>query len=351
MDAVLIQEQIDRNRRSVSFDNYDITVRQLFDMINEEAIDIAPEYQRHFIWNIERQSQLIESLMLGIPVPNLFMATNKDSTWEVIDGLQRLSTIINFIGDQETITRFNPNGLKLKLNNLEKLTSINKLYYEDLPRSIQLMFMTRPIRVTVLNDRSDFEVRYDLFERLNTGGVSLHPQEIRNCIYLGRFKDFIINCALDENFTSVVKMTKKAEQTGNREELVLKFFAYYEDRNQFVHSVKGFLNDYMANKTESFPNQDEFEKVFKDTFAFLKEHLPGGIVRGNRVNITPLILFEAISIGVADVIKDGNIKHIKPSMLKTLLNDPNLKKLTTGATNSRNKLNARIDYVKSNLGI
>ncbi|ELS9246862.1 DUF262 domain-containing protein, partial [Vibrio cholerae] len=91
VNIIKIQEQLDENRRTVSFDSYDITVRQLYDMVVEGMIEIAPEYQRHFVWDEKRQSALIESIFLGIPVPSMFMATNKDSSWEVIDGLQRLT--------------------------------------------------------------------------------------------------------------------------------------------------------------------------------------------------------------------------------------------------------------------
>ncbi|UPQ75513.1 DUF262 domain-containing protein [Chryseobacterium nepalense] len=344
-----IQEQLDKNRRTVSFDNYDITVRQLYTMIVEHQIELQPEYQRHFIWDDTRQSQLIESIFLGIPVPNLFMATNLDSSWEVIDGLQRLTTIVNFVGDQNTRERINPISKKLKINNLDKLSSMNNYYFEQLPLSVQQMFFTRPIRVTVLNDKSDFNVRYDLFERLNTGGVTLHPQEIRNCVYLGEFKDFIIECSKNENFNHSVKMTESAERNGNREELVLKFFAYYEQRNIFDHSVKEFLNNYMERKTKRFENKIQLKDLFSSTFETIRDKLPNGIVRGNRINITPLVLFEAISIGVADVIISGHIANITTQKLNNLLNDDELKRLTTGATNSRNKLNGRIDYVKNYL--
>jgi len=349
MNSLDIQNQIENNRRSVSFDSYDITVRQLVDMIKEDQIDIAPAYQRHFIWDEIRQSQLIESLLLGIPIPNLFMATNKDSTWEVIDGLQRLTTIINFVGDDSIIKKTNPNGVKLKIKGLDKLDSLNSLKYEQFPKSIQLMFMTRPIRVTVLNDRSDFEIRYDLFERLNTGGVTLHPQEIRNCLFLGKFKDFLEELSKNEAFVAAVKMTKNSERTGNREELVLKFFAYFEDRALFVHSVKEFLNEYMEKKTKSFPEEVQYRDLFIRTFTFLNETLPQGIVRGNRKNITPLILFEAVSIGVADLILANQQDQIDDQKLIDILNNNELKKLTTGATNSRNKLIQRIDFVKQNI--
>ena len=349
MNPILIQEQLSKNRRSVAFDSYDITIRQLLDMISEGMIDIAPEYQRHFVWNDSRQSQLIESFLLGIPVPNLFMATNKDSSWEVIDGLQRLTTIVNFIGDDKLIKSTNSKGRKLKLADLEKLNEINGCYFEDLPKSIQLMFMTRPVRVTVLNDMSDFEVRYDLFERLNTGGVILHPQEIRNCVFLGPFKNFIEECAQNKDFLDVVKMTKNSEITGNREELVLKFFAYYEDRSLFTHSVKEFLNDYMEKKSKSFPDIDNYRFLFGETFRYLNQLLPNGIVRGNRKNITPLILFEAISIGVADLIASDQTDLLIADKLQKLLDDEDLQKLTTGATNSNKKLLQRINYVKEYL--
>jgi uncharacterized protein with ParB-like and HNH nuclease domain len=347
MDPVKVQTQLDENRRTVAFDSYDLAIRQLYDMIADEIIDIAPEYQRHFVWDEEKQSQLVESLFLGIPVPNLFMATNKDSTWEVVDGLQRLTTIINFIGNEGNIKKVNQKGEKLKIKGLEKLSELNGLYYEDMPKSLQLLFMTRPIRVTVLNDRSDLEVRFDLFERLNTGGVTLHPQEIRNCIYLGEFNEFLKECSKDINFRKVVKMTKNAERTGNWEELVLKFFAYYECRENFTHSVKEFLNDYMEQKTTSFKNRKELKEIFAKTFLILSENLSQGIVRGDRKNITPLILFEAISIGLADAIEEG--KDLKLKKLESLLDDPTLKKYTTGATNSKPKLNQRIDFVKKRL--
>ncbi|MBK9673464.1 MAG: DUF262 domain-containing protein, partial [Bacteroidetes bacterium] len=133
------------------------------------------------------------------------------------------------------------------------------------------------------------------------------------------------------------------------EELVLKFFAYYERRNQFVHSVKDFLNDYMADKTALFKNKAEFSKIFNNTFSTLNKFLPDGIVRGNRKNITPLILFEAISIGVADILEIQT--KINKNQLQKLLDDKELAKLTTGATNSRIKLNQRIDFVKNKLTI
>lgn len=349
MNIIKIQEQLDSNRRSVAFDSYDITLRQLYDMVLEGMVDIAPEYQRHFVWDSNRQSALIESLFLGIPIPSLFMASNRDASWEVIDGLQRLTTILNFIGNDNELEKIAIKHEKLKLSGLEKLDSMNGLIYDDLPKSMQFMLQTRPLRITVLNDRSDFDVRYDLFERLNTGGVTLHEQEIRNCVYIGPFNDFIKDLSKNSDFRAVVKMTANAERSGSYEELVLRFFAYHEDAEQFVHSVKGFLNEFMAKKTGSFKEKEskELKKIFRNTFKVLRDNLPDGIVRGARKNVTPVVLYEAISVGCAKAIVSG--EDYDPGKLETLLNDPEIKKCTTGATNSKKMVLKRINIVKDTL--
>ncbi|EPP21134.1 DUF262 domain-containing protein [Vibrio fluvialis] len=347
MDAIKVQDQLDENRRTVAFDSYDITVNQLYDMVCQGMIDIAPDYQRHFVWDEKRQSALIESLFLGIPVPSLYMATNRDSSWEVIDGLQRLSTIINFIGNANELDNTKVKFKQLVLTDLDKMDSLNGCVFNDLPLSVQFMFKTRPVRVTVLNDRSDFGVRYDLFERLNTGGVTLHEQEIRNCVFIGEFNDFIKELADDANFRTVVKMTANAERNGSYEELILKFFAYLQHKDQFVHSVKEFLNDYMRLKTEKFKDRKQLTKIFHDTFELLAKNLPDGIVRGNRKNITPIVLFEAISVGTALAIESG--LPLNPQVLEPLLNQQELKKCTTGATNSKKMLDTRLSIVKNAL--
>lgn len=347
MNIVKIQEQLNSNRRSVSFDSYDITLKQLYDMVLEHMVDIAPEYQRHFVWDQTRQSALIESLFLGIPIPSLFMATNKDASWEVIDGLQRLTTVLNFMGTNEELDGLKINHNKLKLSGLEKLDSMNGLFYEDLPKSIRFMLQTRPLRITVLNDRSDFNVRYDLFERLNTGGVTLHEQEIRNCVYIGEFNDFIKHLAGNIDFRNVVKMTENAERSGSYEELVLRFFAYHEDSELFVHSVKGFLNDYMEKKTKKFEDKKYLNELFVKTFKAINDNLPEGIVRGARKNLTPIVLYEAISVGCAKAMNSGKVYDL--SILNTLLNDADVKKCTTGATNSKKMVDTRITLVKDRL--
>src|ERR1700690_2702592 len=226
--------QLEKERHTVSFDSHDITVRQLLDMIESRAIDIAPDYQRQFIWDEKRQSLFVESVLLGIPVPSLFMATNEDSTWELVGGVQRISTLINFCGTDDMRSRIKSKQA-LRLSDLEKLTTFNECQYAALPKSIQLAFLLRPIRVTTLNAKSDLRVRFDLFERLNTGGVRLQPQEIRNCIFRGPFNEALKELAGDPSFRKVVKVKTGSENSGTREEFVLRFLAFYDGYKAFDH--------------------------------------------------------------------------------------------------------------------
>lgn len=130
---------------------------------------------------------------------------------------------------------------------------------------------------------------------------------------------------------------------GNLEELTLKFFAYLENRGKFSHSVKDFLNEYMEEKTGSFTNQNSLSHLFDATMQALSESLPNGVVRKNRPNSTPLVLFEAVAVGVADVLANGG--QIDSEKLVKVLDDDGLKALTTGATNSLPKLRDRINFV------
>lgn len=323
----------------MSFDVYDLSVRQVVDMVEEGNVFVPPEYQRQFIWGENRQSALIESILLGIPVPSVYMATNADSTWEVVDGVQRIGSLCHFIGTPALLAKIE-RPAPLTLMGLEKLSSLDGLTYQDLPKSLQLHFSTRPLRVTVLNDKSDLSVRFDLFERLNTGGVALTDQEIRNCVFRGKFNDTIKSLSKHHSFLECVKLGDKPEG-GAYEELVLRFFAYLDRYQEFDHLVKQFLNDYMRESRNSEIPPKKI-KLFKDTFDLLHASLPSGIVR-NRSK-TPVNLFEAVSVGVALALQKGDVP--KAPKIVGLLNDPVLKGFTGAGSNQKKMVRGRIELVR-----
>lgn len=319
-------------------------MRQLVDMVQSGVIDVSPDYQRHFVWEDERESELIESILLGIPVPSLYMATNPDSSWEVVDGVQRLSTLVHFCGSLDQIAgvgRKDP----LKLKGLSKLTQFNNLRFDDLPSSTKTYLTLRPIRITTLNDRSDVYVRYDLFERLNTGGVKLHPQEIRNCVMSGALRDAIKRLAMDSDFRSVVRLPSNEVEMASYEEMVLRFFAFHDKYTEFDHDVGDFLTSYMQKNAKSGPSIG-LEKLFLSTMLSLKQHLPNGISRNGRRQ-TPVNLYEGVAVGTALALeKKSNLNWGK---LPGLMESGEMKKFSTGATNSRPMVKGRIELVRDAL--
>jgi hypothetical protein len=343
--AAALGNELSEQRRTVSFDVYDLAVKQLVDFVGDGTIDIAPDYQRQFVWGPERQSQFVESVFIGIPIPSLFMATNTDSTWEVIDGVQRLSTLIHFCGDDKQRQKLRLRS-GLALEGLEKLCHFNGYTFSGLPQSLRTAFHLRPIRITVLNDKSDMKVRFDLFERLNAGGVLLQPQEIWNCVYRGPFNDLLKELADSDSLRTVLRIKKGSENNGTREEMVLRFFAYLDRYKKFEHSVKDFLNDYMQDMNYH-KSLSYHREIFTKSFRFLASELPDGVVRGGRTSVTPVNLFEAITVGTALVLRGGD--QPKRRVLKSLLDDEGLRSLTTGATNSRKMVAGRIQFVANRL--
>ena len=329
--------QLADQRRKVDFDSYDITVQQLLTMVEEGAIDIAPVYQRQYRWDPRRQCRFIESIFLGIPIPSLFMATNADGTWELVDGVQRLSTLVHFAGSEAARRRL---GLKTKLvlAELDKLSEFRG-EFDALPKNVQLHFLLRPIKVTTLSDKSDLVVRFDLFERLNTGGVALTDQEIRACIFRGQFNEFLDELAKDSNFRALVHLPKAKQNDGTREEFVLRFFALLNNYKKFEHSVVGFLNDYMRAASKAFDYLAN-EQIFRKTVELLHKALPEGITRGRQ--ITPIALFEGVSVGAGLAIKKAGM--LKTAGVRAWISSKELTEFTTGATNDRKRVFGRIEY-------
>lgn len=340
-----LQKQLMEQKMKVDFNSYDLSIKELISMVKDGLINIAPDYQRQFRWDKERQSSLIESIFLGIPIPSLFMATNVDGTWELIDGVQRVSTILCFAGsgeDRENIDVDTKNFRELKLEGLKKLDTFNGKTYAELPIDVQTKFRLSNIKVTTLSDKSDKDVRFDLFERLNRGGVILTDQEIRSCVYRGGFNDFIKTLAKDEDFVQCVHLTERQENDGTREELVLRFFAYLYDLDNFVHSVRDFLNNYMEKADKKF-NYSKSEKIFTTVFSTLNKVLPKGISKGRKN--TPLNLYEAVSVGAA--LAYINTGKINTDNIQEWIKDEELISYTTGATNTKARVVNRIEFCKN----
>lgn len=345
-----LSKQLSEQRRKVDFDTYDITVDELLRRLSERRIEVAPSYQRQFRWDEARQSRIVESLLLGIPIPPLFMATNSlddvGTGWEVVDGVQRLMSLAHFteIGSSSDSSRF-------ALCDLEILRKFNNYSYMELPENIQRHLLDRSLKVIILNDKSDPKVRFDLFERLNTGGISLTPQELREAVYRGAFVEFLTRLSSTAEFKNSVNIGERKLDDGTPNEMVLRFFAFLDEYDNFDHSVIDFLNDYMQNAQDFTADElAKRERIFYETFGFISWLLPQGIRRGNR-NQTPTNLYEAVAVGSALALQEAGANKLKShnDPKPDWINSEELTRLTTGATNSKRAVRERIHYVRDAL--
>jgi hypothetical protein len=334
-----LEEDLRAHRRTVDTEYFDLSLREIVRMVEEEEIRIAPEYQRQFRWSEETQSALIESFLLGLPVPSIFVATNPDATWEVVDGLQRICTVLHFMAiDAPESEKLTFRDKPLILSGLRTLKNFENLQYHSLPRPIRLTFEKRYIRVQVLSDKSDTDVRFELFRRLNAGAIALTGQEIRSCIYQGPFNDLVESLSLDASYRSLLKLKKGDADNGTPEEVVLKFFAYLDDQELFGERVTEFLNQYMQKHAKE-TDLEPYRTIFIDTVTFLSRVLDGRPFLRRGTSVTPLNQLEGVMVGIGRVFRSGR-QPIAPA--GDWFNDVELVRFSTKGTNTRTQLNGRV---------
>lgn len=242
--------QIKINRRVV-------TVEQVVKRIRFDEIELAPDFQRRArIWDIGRKSRLIESLLLRIPLPVFYVAADAKENWRVVDGLQRLTTIYDFMDSGS------PNQYKLR--GLEYLSELENVGYGDLPRGIIRRIDETELNINIIESGTPDRVMFNIFKRLNTGGMSLNGQEIRHALNPGPARTFLVELTQLPSFLAATCGSVKDDRMGARE-LVLRFVAFYiTNYKQYVSDdLDGFLNEAMR-RLNSMPagQMEEIKNAF-----------------------------------------------------------------------------------------
>lgn len=244
-------------------DDIDITTRTmtvdlLLSRIEGGAIDLAPDFQRRAgIWNEERQSRLIESLLLRIPLPTLYAAEDKDENWAIVDGIQRLSTIVRFISPNDhTFTT-------LRLKNLEYLgNEFNGCTFDELPVRFKRRLKETELVVHLIRHGTPEEVKYNIFARINTGGLPLSPQELRNALIPGAARDVLYRFAECDEFKVSTTYSIRDERMAARE-MALRFIAFkltkpkhYKERDfdRFLSNAMRAINALDAQQLSNLEN-------------------------------------------------------------------------------------------------
>lgn len=267
--------------RKVVIQPYDYAVRTLMDMIIDEDLVLEPDYQRKYQWEADKASRFIESICLNIPVPVIYLAEEKDGSFSVIDGQQRLTSLFRFIKHNEIENVFPDGALEpLVIENLKILPELNGKTYNELDRGFKSAISKRPIRcIVVLND-SDETLKFEVFERLNTGSAQLTAQEIRNCVYRGSYNKLLKSLAEYQKFKDLIALPAADDKAMKGPELVLRFLAYRELslQSDYSDNYAEYLNLHMEENRElTQQKQSEVRDLFHATVDLIFDTLGPGV--------------------------------------------------------------------------
>jgi len=347
----------------------DLSFNELLDMFKDGELDINPDYQRLFRWSQGAQSRFIESLLLEMPVPPIYVVEDDNGKYQLIDGLQRFSSYLHLRGELEASHLVDPinKGDYLKLQECDIVEDLNGLGFEDFPTALKIRLKRAFVRVEVVRKGSDNKFRYHMFKRLNTGGEALTSQQLRNCTIRmldSTFIDFIIRLSKKPDFElCTTKISEQQKLGAFDQELVIRYFALKNYRYAFVHDVSDFLTEYTEKVTEldaqvAF-NYAVEEVEFDKTFAILSKCLGDrSFGRAGKVDVQSnfsVYHFEAICVGLQpylDNIDLSNEEHVKlvREKLVAIKSDAEFVTHTAGGgKNSPGPLNSRIRVVVDKL--
>lgn len=289
------------------------TIEQLLRRINEEALDLAPEFQRQAnIWKDDVKSRLIESILIRIPLPAFYVDATDEDNWLVVDGLQRLSALKQFVNEKDQ-------DKKLKLTGLEYLKDLEGKTYEQLERRYQRRIEETQVTVYLIQKGTPPEVKYNIFKRINTGGTRLSNQELRHALNPGKSTKFLAQLAKNKNFMQVVKLNDSKTKRMDDREFILGFLAYvlisykdYQDgnRDSFLSQALFKINHMTEEQLNNIENN--FNKAMIAVHEIFGENAFRKISKKNKRKYpVNKALFEVWS---------ANLSHLSDGEIKTLNN-------------------------------
>ena len=336
-------ENVDSQIVNIRTKNLDISFNELYDMYRNQELIISPDYQRLFRWEEEKRSRFIESLILEMPVPPIFVIEAEEGVYELIDGLQRISSYLHFRGEKLGDSNLEP----LILQGCDIVPDLNGLSFSLLPKVLQIKIKRSFVRMEVIKKESEASLKYHMFKRLNTGGDLLSAQEIRNCtvrILGAKALDFLEKCSENRDFQKIVsRIGKEKEKLQYKQELVLRYLAMKNDLEDYKYPVTEYLTNYLEDITvgkREF-NYEREGKIFQKTASFISEKFGenafSGITKnGVYRNEFVLYYYDGLFVSVANWI-DSILKYSDPDKVVDKLNEikfgEHLRAYKTGSVN------------------
>jgi hypothetical protein len=310
-----LQDEIDRVRGEIRTDGYAVSIGEWISLYEKNEVDIHPEFQRFFRWTPEQKTRLIESILLGIPIPPIFVAQRDDGVWDVVDGLQRLSTIFQFVGilQKEDGSRWDP----LVLQPTKYLPTLEGKKWEDtydqansFTSAQRLVVKRTALGVSIILKESYGDAKYELFQRLNTGGTPLSPQEVRNSILVMLNRDlyqWMRELANDDAFRDVVALTDRAIEEQYDMDLVVRYLVFRTLPEAELRNI-GDMGEFLTDRVMAFArdgvDKEREAESFRTTFRVLREFVGSDAFRrydGVRQKFLGGFLvsaFEVVALGI-----------------------------------------------------
>lgn len=354
--------------RTVKTQSIEYDIETLIKKLDKNVIKLDPEYQRRHRWDNKTSSRLIESLILNIPIPTIYISQDIDVDVEtdgeefrysVIDGQQRLTAIKNFLKN------------KFVLEGLESLNELNGCFYKDLPPFLTRRLEERSIKCLRIDSTIDSQVKLDIFERLNSGSVKLEAQELRNAVYNGHFNNLIKDLSKNQHFRELLQINNDPDNNNKVKKMedvesALRFFALINNRYLRFKKTKdrGFSN-FLDETMDEFNKLDVLEleekkNDFEKTMTFINVNFGSSIFSKYRVDEenNELILqskfniavYDAFAIAIHDALTEGIDIINKKGQLKSLFKDKEFYNSISGSYLDTNKLKYRIETTKRILG-
>lgn len=355
-----LKTEINKERAKLSTDRLDISFGELINLYKNKELIIRPEYQRLYRWSSNQKTAFIESILLSIPIPPIFVAEDQDGVWELVDGLQRVTTFISFFGElEQSVSNFNylssdidEEELEVEIGNkwvLESggiIGSLEGFNINTLPRNFQINLKRASCRVEILRGESNNTMKYELFKRLNSSGSKATPQEIRNAIFRGidtRLNELLLELSQNTIFQKLIVLSKGKKQELYDQELILRFIAFYNNSHNVNKTMQQYLDNFMekAVKNESF-NYTYYKKLFLEVLGLLDGLDDLKVFRTSKNHFVPAE-FDGITVGLAQNIE--HYRHNKKSLrekVKALKTDEQFKKYSGTASASKIRTKKRL---------
>lgn len=323
---------------------YDFIIRSLKSQVDDGTLILADKFQRRQVWDLSKSSRLIESLLLNVPIPVCYFAELDDGSYSVIDGQQRLTAIYRFLSNEFTLR-----GLKV-------LRELNRKGFNQLEVSYQRYINSRTIRCIVIVKDSHPDIKFDVFERLNSGFVPLNAQELRNSVYRGKLNDLILELSEDETFQKV-RNVEAIDKRMRDCELILRFFAFNFDLKEYRGQLSRFLDNYLEkgchfDDATLERHRDLFLRTMEDVYyvfedrAFRRFTLENGWE--NAVNRA---IYDAIMLSFASL-NSETIRQNKAAIIQVLRDvcqDAEFDEAITSSTKNKDRIQIRLDKWREKL--